>query len=248
MYGQALTESHACQKKAVHTTLSLKAGNTKSVQEKFIMSITSKIWIYHIVHMDRLPSIIADNALLCDSEVEKIHSKGTCIGLSNIKQRRRNELILNSHKNLHVGDCVPFYFCPRSVMLYLIHKKNLELTYQGGQEPIVHLVADLYDTVDFAHENNKRWAFTTSNAGSRYFEDYADLRQLDKIDWDAVAAPSWSACKEAKQAEFLLEQNFPWPLIRAIGVYSERIERNVALALNKAEHKPALKVMPQWYY
>ena len=212
------------------------------------MSIPQKIWIYHIVHMDRLPSIIADNALLCDAEVAKKQRPGTCIGLSNIKQRRLNELTLTSHPDLHVGDCVPFYFCPRSVMLYLIHKKNPELIYQGGQEPIVHLVADVHDAIAWAQKNKHRWAFTTSNSGSYYFDDYADLRQLDTIDWNAVAATSWGACKEAKQAEFLLEQHFPWSLIRGIGVYSERIAQKAAVALEKAASKPDLKVMPQWYY
>lgn len=58
--------------------------------------------------------------------------------MSSIKQRRLT-LSLNSDPDLHVGDCVPFYFCPRSVMLFLIHRRNQELAYQGGQEPIVHL-------------------------------------------------------------------------------------------------------------
>lgn len=212
------------------------------------MNRPAKIWIYHIVHMDRLPSILADGGLLCDAEVEKTRRPGTCIGLSNIKRRRLDELTLTSYPDLHVGDCVPFYFCPRSIMLYLIHKNNPELTYQGGQEAIIHLVADLYEAVDWARKNNQRWAFTTSNAGSRYFDDYADLRQLDKINWDSVAATSWSVCKEAKQAEFLLERYFPWTLVRRIGVHSKRIERQVASALKNSAHMPMLKVLPEWYY
>ncbi|MDR3000564.1 MAG: DUF4433 domain-containing protein [Fibromonadaceae bacterium] len=139
-----------------------------------------EIRIYHIVHIDKLPSILADSGLLCDAEVIKKGRKGTCIGLNHIKQRRL-ESALASHEDLYVGDCVPFYFCYRSVMLYFIHKNNNELAYKGGQEPIVHLVADLCETIDWAEKNEQRWAFTTSNAGSNYFDDYADLKQLDKI-------------------------------------------------------------------
>ena len=52
---------------------------------------------------------------------------------------------------LNVGDCVPFYFCPRSVMLYLIHRANHpELDYRGGQGPIVHLEADLHEAANWA--------------------------------------------------------------------------------------------------
>lgn len=56
--------------------------------------------------------------------------------------------MLNSHPGLYVGQCVPFYFCPRSVMLYVIYCANHdELSYRGGQGPILHLEADLYETV-----------------------------------------------------------------------------------------------------
>lgn len=77
--------------------------------------------IYHIAHVDRLPSIIADGCLWCDAEVERRAPPGT---MNSIKTRRLRELRLDSHPDLHVGDCVPFYFCPRSVMLYLIYQGN----------------------------------------------------------------------------------------------------------------------------
>lgn len=87
----------------------------------------------------------------------------TAIGMSTIKQRRLNENSLMSHFGLMVGDCVPFYFCPRSVMLFLIHKQSQELSFKGGQEPIIHLMSDLHAAVGWANENNKRWASTLSN-------------------------------------------------------------------------------------
>lgn len=103
--------------------------------------------IYHIAHVDRLPSIMADGFLWCDAEVVRRAPAGTTIGMNNIKQRRLHELRLSSHPDLHVGDCVPFYFCPRSVMLFLIHRRNQELAYTGGQEPILHFEADLHAAV-----------------------------------------------------------------------------------------------------
>jgi len=145
--------------------------------------------IYHIVHLDRLPSIVADGFLWCDAEVVQRAPAGTIIGMSSIKQRRLNELRLRSHHDLHVGDCVPFYFCPRSVMLYLIYQGNhQELAYRGGQGPILHFEADLRAAVAWADAQPTRWAFTNSNAGSRYFEDYNDLARLNEIDWNAVQA------------------------------------------------------------
>ena len=66
--------------------------------------------IYHILHVDRLPSIIADGYLWCDAEILRREPSGTTIGMSAIKQRRL-KLALASHPNLHVGECVPFSFC-----------------------------------------------------------------------------------------------------------------------------------------
>lgn len=112
------------------------------------MHVPTQPKIYHIVHVDRLTSILSSNGLLCDAKIIAQNAAGTTIGMNTIKQRRLNELTLESYPDLHVGQCVPFYFCPRSIMLYVIHKAdNDELIYKGGQEPIIHLQADLYDSV-----------------------------------------------------------------------------------------------------
>lgn len=204
--------------------------------------------IYHICHVDRLPSILDCNGLFSDAKVLELDLPGTVVGMSNIKQRRLNELRLDSHPTLFVGQCVPFYFCPRSVMLYLIHRRNAELTYQGGQAQIVHLESDLYETVAWANANKRRWAFTLSNAGSYYFEDRADLANLHEIDWDAVQARIWNQCKEAKQSEFLFEESFPWGLVRRIGVSNNIVYGQVLNALQQQEHKPTVEVKTDWYY
>lgn len=213
------------------------------------MPVPAQPKIYHICHVDRLTSIVADGCLWCEAEVVRRAPPGTTIGMNGIKQRRLHELILTRHPELHVGDCVPFYFCPRSVMLYLIHQANHpELTYHAGQQPILHLEADLHTVVRWANQNQRRWAFTLSNAGARYFEDRCDLRQLDQIDWDAVQARDWQQCKEGKQAEFLLELSLPWHLVERIGVHSKATYRQALRALQAAGHHPVVEIQREWYY
>jgi len=205
--------------------------------------------IYHIVHVDRLPSIIANECLWCDAEIVRRDPPGTTIGMNAIKQRRLNELILTSHFGLYVGDFVPFYFCPRSVMLYLIYQANHpELGYRGGQGPIIHLEADMRQTVAWAEAQGLRWAFTLSNAGARYFEDRCSLEQLNEIDWNAVQATKWQQCKEGKQAEFLVERQFPWELVTRIGVLSQQVHAQVCTALEDTVHKPRVELKQEWYY
>lgn len=213
------------------------------------MTIPSPIKIYHIVHVDRLPSIVATGGLLSDAMVQAQALDGTMIGMNNIKQRRLTELQLASHPGLFVGACVPFYFCPRSVMLYLIHRRNPELTYQNGQEPIIHLQADLRTVVEWANAQPARWAFTLSNAGSYFFEDRSDLARLGEINWPAVQATDWrGGLKEGKQAEFLLEQQFPWHLVERIGVTNRLIYQQVVNALPARGHRPQVEIRPDWYY
>lgn len=205
--------------------------------------------IYHIAHVDRLSSIVAAAGLLSDALVQAQALGGTTIGMNHIKQRRLTELQLASQPGLFVGACVPFYFCPRSVMLFLIHRRNADLTYQGGQAPIIHLQADLRAVVAWANAQPARWAFTLSNAGSNFFEDRNDLARLSEINWAAVQATDWrGGLKEGKQAEFLLEQRFPWHLIERIGVHSAAVYGQVVNALPALGHRPPVEVRPDWYY
>ncbi|MEJ7809341.1 MAG: DUF4433 domain-containing protein [Gemmatimonadaceae bacterium] len=126
--------------------------------------------IYHITHVDNLEAIVAGGVLLSDAQMIARGGPSATIGMSNIK-RRRLALPVRCHPGDRVGDYVPFYFCPRSVMLFVIYCANArELTYRGGQGPIVHLEADLRAVIAWAEEAGRRWAFTLSNAGANYAE------------------------------------------------------------------------------
>lgn len=203
--------------------------------------------IYHIVHVDKLASIVADGCLWSDVALDSKAAPGTVIGMNHIKERRKRTA-LPSHPDLKVGECVPFYFGLHSVMLYMMNVKSAELTYKGGQEPIVHLVSDLRATVDWANANGHRWAFTLSNAGSYYFEDRTDLAQLNDINWEAVAARYWSSFRDAKQAEFLLEAHFPWHLVEEIAVHNKATGDRAVNAISGAAYRPGIQIRRGWYY
>ena len=136
-------------------------------------------------------------------------------------------------------------------MLYVIHCGNHpSLTYRGGQEPIVHLEADLKRVVNWANTHDVQWAFSASNAGAYYAQFWSTVKDLNQVDWNAVANLDFrdSQVKEGKQAEFLVKGSFPWTLVEEIGVHSAKIEAIVKRILRTATHKPPVSVRQNWYF
>ncbi|HXN45576.1 MAG TPA: DUF4433 domain-containing protein [Bryobacteraceae bacterium] len=206
--------------------------------------------IYHITHLANLPQMV-DAVLWSHAECIRRGLNCTVVGMTEIKRRRLEELTVHCHPGTKVGEYVPFYFCFRSIMLYLLYKGNhVDLSYRGGQRPILHLEADVREVVAWANSRRRRWAFSNGNAGTRYTQFFGDVRQLGQLDWKAIDATDWRdpIVRERKQAEFLVEQSFPWELVRRIGVIDAETADGVVQVCNAARHRPEVVVEPNWYY
>ena len=206
--------------------------------------------IYHITHVNNLTSIVNDGELLSDAQMIRRGGPSATIGMTKIK-RRRLALPVKCHPGTFVGDYVPFYFCYRSVMLYVISKgNNPELQFKGGQDEIVHLEVDYHSAVTWANRVHRLWAYSLSNAGAVYTEFDSGLPGLGRLDWAAIANTDFrdSDVKESKQAEFLMHTSLPWSLVSGIGVSSVHIQTAASTAISLASHKPPIAVMRNWYY
>jgi hypothetical protein len=206
--------------------------------------------IYHITHVDNLSAIVS-KGLLSDREMIRSGCPQQAIGMSSIKRRRAEKLEVRCHPGTKVGDYAPFYFCPRSIMLFVIHRANHpELTYRGGQAPIVHLEADLQGVIRWADANERRWAFSLSNAGADYTDFKARMNDIDQLDWTAIAATDFRdpAVKEHKQAEFLLHERFPFDLVERIGVQSPAVRTKAAAAIAGVPRPIPVEVRADWYF
>jgi len=206
-----------------------------------------KVIVIHITHIDNLPSIIEDGCLFSDAQNIERGSCNQQIGNTGIKSRRLG-LDVTCHPGTKVGDYVPFYFWHHSPMLLIIHSNKNPLEYTGGQEGIVHLVSTMKGGVEWADKEERKWAFTTSNAGAYYCDFYCDTNEIDKIDWVAVKKKYWSECKEEKQAEFLVQDDFPFNLFGAIVVINEDMKNQVESILEDKDHQPKVLVKRDWYY
>jgi hypothetical protein len=135
-------------------------------------------------------------------------------------------------------------------MLYLLHRGNhQELSYHGGQEPILHLEFDFDELSSWADSEGRPWAFTTENAAAYYSQFCSERKDLIRIDWVAVNATDWRAeqIREHKQAEFLVFEQVPWSLVHRIGVHDISIYEHV-MRIRGSASKPLVEVLPRWYY
>jgi hypothetical protein len=205
------------------------------------MSVPHDPPIYHITHIDNLPSIIQAGCVWSDARRVSHGFAVTNIGYSHIKQRRLARPVPVAARGM-LGEYVPFNFCPRSVMLYVCNKGHAN--YGGGQNQIVHLVS----TVRTAMSTGRPWAFTDRHADLRHATYYADLKDLGEVAWQVMPLQWWNEpeTQELRQAEFLVHDWFRWDAVLQIGVISETVATRVRSLL--PAQTPTVHVRPEWYY
>ncbi len=209
--------------------------------------------IYHITHVNNLEGILERGGLLSDARMIREGGPAQAVGMSKIKRRRLEEIEVTCHPGTKVGEYVPFYYSPRSIMLYILHRRDhQEVNYAGGQEPIIHLEADLNSAVEWAKGGGVRWALSFSNAGAYLVEFGCNQSDFHRLDWSAIFARDFRDrdVKERKQAEFLVHGFFPFELISRIGVYDHGIRNKVTQTLLQHGRLTGLevRVMKGWYY
>jgi len=143
--------------------------------------------IYHITHLRNLPGILELGGLYANSATARRGVEHVNIAHQSIQDRRATTRVpLPPGGVLH--DYVPFYFAPRSPMLYAIHRGNVQ-GYTEGQTFIVHLVT----TAEAIAASGQPFVFTDGHAIMAFTSFYNDLRQLDQVDWDIMRARRYVA-------------------------------------------------------
>jgi hypothetical protein len=197
--------------------------------------------VSHVTHINNLIGIIEQGCLWSDAKRIELGLVSKNIGYSHIKERRLAHSVGVASGGF-IGGYVPFNFCPRSVMLYVIHQGHDN--YNGGQDGILHLISD----TDTILQTNPSCFFTDIHADLAYAEQIDDFKRLNELDYQKIHAKYWQECKEEKQAEFLAHQSVAWNCIRQIGVKTPELAEEVTRLLINAKHKPEVVVKPEWYY
>lgn len=197
--------------------------------------------VYHITDFENLPGILSSGGL--HSEAAMAQKNPLVIGYGHIKQRRLKEIRIPCCGGRFVGEFVPFYFCPRSPMLYATNKGATGRP-PGCQGTILHLVS----TVGIGIALNSAWAISDGNAGAFHTWFGGTLEALKTLDWAAIRATDWRGKTHQKSAEFLVADFFPWEGVQAIGCHNNEVANQVRSLLESRRNQPSITVEKAWYY
>ncbi|EKU51524.1 hypothetical protein ACINWC323_1784 [Acinetobacter sp. WC-323] len=213
--------------------------------------------LFHMTAIDNLDSILNKGSLICKNSCTKDQIRYGNIAHSSVQNKRNSKNVpVPPHGSLH--DYVPFYFAPRSPMLYVINQGNVDgCDYR--QDSIIYLQT----TVEKILETNNLYVFTDRNASLDYatFEnDHTKLPQT--VNWTYLTSPpaidgyckffhdtvDYPQRREMRQAEFLVYNTFPIDLISAIGVHNNDALMFVKDSLRKYHLNIPVSIKPDWYF
>lgn len=205
--------------------------------------------LYHFTHVENLPGILSQGRLQCDSAIQLTTDLKVECGDRDIKAKRR-KLEVPLPPGGHPADYVPFYFAPRSPMLYKISKGQV-LTYPDGQDPLVYLVL----TVDAAIGSGKPWLYSDGNCAAAITKYYADVTKLDQVvDWQVMGSKWWMNTIEdpdrmrRRMAEFLVHEELPTDTVVKLATRTAETAKHVRAILAAEGVALQVDVRPAWYY
>jgi hypothetical protein len=204
--------------------------------------------IFHITPIENLQMILEASELRAKRALDQEDRGYTNIAHRSIQDRRAHTRIPCGPRGM-LHDYVPFYFGPRSPMLFTISRGNVE-GFTGGQGSIVHLVS----TVQAVRAAGLGFVFTDGHGIMAFTDFYDDLTLLDEVDWPLMRARYWADTdddldrKRRRQAEFLVHQRFPVGLIQEIGVMDRQRKAETEALLAACGLAIPVSVRPGWYY
>ena len=104
------------------------------------MNRPNPIRVYHFTHVRNLSGIVG-SGLRSDADCRRRALTKVEIGSASIRERRLSLPVGDVGPGGCVGDYVPWYFGPRSPMMFTLGKNNYE--YKQGFDEVVYLVSSV---------------------------------------------------------------------------------------------------------
>jgi len=204
--------------------------------------------ILHFTHVSHLASI-ASAGLRSDSEAQRDGVLAVEVGSRSVKDQRRTRDVPVGRGGV-VADFVPFYFAPRSPMMFAIDKGQVP-EYADGIDPLVYLVT----TVERLVELGTELIFTDGNATTGFTCFSTDLTEVDDlVDWAIMKEKYWRNTPEdgdrrrRRMAECLAVGPVPWEAFGAVVARSDERSQEAAAQLATIGINADIAVRPDWYF
>ncbi|WP_168200473.1 DUF4433 domain-containing protein [Allokutzneria sp. NRRL B-24872] len=205
--------------------------------------------IFHFTHVDNLPSLVEAGELMADCVVRKGERSVVEVGNQDIKASRRGRRVPVEPGGV-VGEYVPFYYAPRSPMLFQV-AHSYHIQGQQIQDQLVYLVSRVSTVA-----GRCRVVATDRNAALLLAEFAEGPEGVAKmIDWPLMRQVMWNSTeerpdrKERRMAELLVHRGVPVDCITGLVTRTQDtadVVRDHVAGTCLAELR--LLTCPDWYF
>jgi hypothetical protein len=216
--------------------------------------------LFHITAIANLPAIFARGALLSKKQGAAAGISYQNIAHAGAQGARAGRAVPNPPGGV-VHDFVPFYFAPRSPMLFAINGGRVaDCPWRQGD--IVHFETTVQNIVPIG----RPYVFYDRNATLAFSIAHTNLQNLDTaVAWDLLTEapqldgfcvywqsrtdnPRYADRMERRQAEFLVKDDVPLSCFTRIGVIDGARQLEVQRLLARVGVSLTVDIMPAWYF
>jgi len=210
------------------------------------LAVPSTIWLYRITHIENLEHDLRQGLRIAKSP--KANPNYRQIGDSSLIEFRK-EILAPDPPGGTLSEYIPFYFGPRSPMLYQI-ASGWEDIQKYPQEEIIYYISSLNEI----KSAKLKYFFTDGHARSKTSTAYTNDSDLERLDWNVIYSSTWRSDesdlrrKEKKQSELFVKEYVPFHCVQHIGVYNKLAEQKVLSLLSTHHIEVPVRISPQKLY
>jgi hypothetical protein len=205
-----------------------------------------KALIFRATHRSNLPWVLTHGLHSRNSDLQD--PRFVAIGNTGIIARRQRRAV-PIEPNGDLADYVPFYFTPRSPMLF-----NIKTGRPGVQQRANHEIVILVSSLIKLEEIGVRYVFTDRHAvlsAARFFSRREDL---DQVDFEILQKSDFKKDEndpgkfERYDAEALAYRHVPVEALLGVACCSEVVQREIEAATSSTGVNVRIVARPDWYF
>ncbi|MDA7980776.1 MAG: DUF4433 domain-containing protein [Pirellulales bacterium] len=205
-----------------------------------------KAHIFRITHVDNIPWILK-HGLHCKN-CAKSDPNFVPIGLPELIQKRIAHRVPIPPGGV-LGDYIPFYFTPWSIMMY-----NIRTGYNGVIKRTNNEIAILVSSLHKLQRMDVPFIFTNAHAYMNESEYFDNLDKLERIDWQLLRNRDFKNDPEDPgklgryHAEALVHRHVPVEALSGIVCYDANSDAAIKAETEKLGRNVVVKILTGWYF